>query len=136
MYNDILACILKPSQKIKIGLITEKYGVRPGAAREALSRLVSEGMVVALPQRGFSVAPISRKELTDLTEARVVIEIECLRQAIENGGIEWETGIVSAHHRLGLIEARVKAPKPRLNPDWSLAHTLFHNALVGAFENA
>ena len=31
-----------------------------GAVREALSRLTSEGLLVAEPQRGFGVAPISQ----------------------------------------------------------------------------
>lgn len=34
-----------------------------GAMRESLSRLVSEGLVIAEPQKGFRVAPISQEEL-------------------------------------------------------------------------
>ena len=133
--DAILACTLKPSQKLRIGDITAKYQVSPGAAREALSRLVSEGMVNALPQRGFSVAPISRKELADLTEARVLLECECLRIAIEKGDIEWEAEIVSAHHRLGLVGEKTMAPMPHLNEAWSQAHSLFHTALVASCDN-
>ena len=133
---DILACRLRPSQKIKINEITKLNGVSPGAAREALSRLVSEGMVEAKPQRGFTVAPISRHELNDLTETRILLETQCLRQSIENGSIEWEADIVSAHHRLSLIPERLDTVEPQLNPDWSAAHTIFHTALVSACGNA
>ncbi|WP_175545325.1 GntR family transcriptional regulator [Thalassovita taeanensis] len=133
--GEILGCQLMPSQKIKIGQITDKYDVSPGAAREALSRLVAEGMVIALPQRGFSVAPISRKELNDLTDARVLIETQCLTLAMEHGDIEWESAIVSAHYKLNLAPESIASPSPQLNPKWSQAHTQFHAALVASCNN-
>lgn len=134
--KDILACRLPPSSKIKINEVCSAYGVSLGAAREALSRLSSEGIVRMEPQKGFSVSPISRKELTDLTETRIAIEELCLVAAIENGDVEWETGIVAAYHRLSRIPERTPNRQPELNEMWSDAHAEFHRALVAACPNA
>ncbi|MHC0054656.1 GntR family transcriptional regulator [Actibacterium sp. D379-3] len=133
--SDILACRLPPSGKIKINDICTKYEVSLGAAREALSRLVADGIVRTEPQKGFSVAPISRKELTDLTEARIEIENMCLAQAIEHGDVEWESRIVAAFHKLSRIPENVVGDTIRLNETWSEAHRDFHDALVAACPN-
>ncbi|KGB83306.1 MAG: transcriptional regulator [Confluentimicrobium sp.] len=132
---DILACRIPPSAKIKINDICAKYEVSLGAAREALSRLVADGIVLMEPQKGFSVAPISRKELTDLTEARIEIEFLCLEQAIRHGDVHWEGNIVAAFHRLSRISEEDANDQQTLNPDWSVAHSDFHNALVAACPN-
>ena len=44
---------------------------RTGLFTHHLSRLTSEGLVVAEPQRGFRAAPISAEELRDITGVRV-----------------------------------------------------------------
>ena len=54
--------------------------------REALSRLWAEGLVVAEPQRGFHVSPVSLEHLTDLTLTRMEIEGLCLSRSIGRSG--------------------------------------------------
>ena len=51
------------------------------------SRLSAEGLVVAEPQRGFKVAPVSLEDLADLTKARIEIETLCITNSIEAGGV-------------------------------------------------
>lgn len=133
--KDILGCRYPPSSKIKINEVCKNYGVSLGAAREALSRLSSEGMVRIEPQRGFSVSPISRKELEDLTQCRVAIEQLCLKAAIDYGDVEWETRIVAAYHRLSRIPEREPSRPEKLNEAWSDAHSEFHSAIVSACPN-
>ena len=48
--------------------------------REAVTRLASEDLVVAAPQRGFSVRPISIAHFRDLTWVRIQIETMALRR--------------------------------------------------------
>ena len=48
-----------PRSKLPIDQVAERFGVSLGAVREALSRLTSDRLVVAEPQRGFTVAPVS-----------------------------------------------------------------------------
>jgi GntR family transcriptional regulator, carbon starvation induced regulator len=70
------------------------------AVREALSRLAVEELVTATPQKGFSVSQVSLEEIRDLTKTRIAIESLCLIDALENGGIDWESQIIAAFHTL------------------------------------
>src|ERR1700676_3667331 len=70
---DLLACRILPGSRLKIQELCDRFSVSLGAIREALSRLTSEELVVAEPQRGFSAAPISAADLKDLTMVRIEI---------------------------------------------------------------
>ena len=82
--NDIVRGAYLPEAKLRIAELAEFYGVSPGAVREALSRLVSEGLVEFNEQRGFRAAPVSEADLTDITRTRVLIECEALRAAMRS----------------------------------------------------
>ncbi|MBI0537845.1 FCD domain-containing protein [Roseomonas sp. KE2513] len=127
---DLLACRLWPGDRLKISDLCQSMGVNLGAVREALSRLSSEGLVVAEPQRGFRVAPISATELRDLTEVRIEVEARCLRRSIEVADVRWETAIVAAHHGLTRLPERDPDDPSRANDAWSAQHAAFHRALV------
>ena len=129
---EILACRYRPGARMKIHDLCQEHQVSNGAVREALSRLVSEGLVLLEPQRGFRVMGLSREELVDLTEARIQIESTCLRLAIANGSVDWESGIVASFYRLTKIPEREPTDRLRLNDKWAAAHTVFHQSLVAA----
>jgi GntR family carbon starvation induced transcriptional regulator len=133
--GDILACRLPPGRKLNISEICARLGVSLGAVREALSRLTSEGLVEAEPNKGFRVAPITQEELEDLTRTRIVIESECLTSAIANGDLKWETAIVSTLYELSRIALQDPNDPARANPDWTEAHRRFHEALVAACDS-
>ena len=72
--QELLDGLHPPRSKMHIDQIAERFGVSLSAVREALSRLTSDRLVVAEPQRGFTVAPVSAEDLIDLTEVRMDIE--------------------------------------------------------------
>lgn len=127
---DILTCRLKPGVPLKFELLKETYGASFSTLREGLTALVAEGLVSSEGQRGFRVAPVSRADLLDLTDARVLIERELLRLAIENGGDDWEVATAAALHRMSLLEQRHTTRSYILTPEWQAAHAAFHAALV------
>jgi DNA-binding GntR family transcriptional regulator len=127
---DILSCRLLPGSKLKIQELCTRYAVGLGAIREALSRLTSEGLVTSEPQRGFKAAPISPEDLTDLTKVRIEIDSLCLRKAIEDGDVAWESGLVAAFHRMSRTPERATGDPTRSSEDWAEAHAAFHTALV------
>jgi DNA-binding GntR family transcriptional regulator len=133
--SDLLACRLRPGDRLNINELCAALGVSLGAVREALSRLTSEGLVIAEPQRGFRVSPISTKALLDLTTARIEIESLCLRRAIAAGDVDWETSLVAAAHRLNRTEQRAPDDPNRLSETWSEAHRAYHEALVAGCDN-
>jgi DNA-binding GntR family transcriptional regulator len=132
---DLLACRLRPGARLKINELCGALSVSLSAVREALARLTSEGLVVAEPQRGFRVAPISAEELSDLTAVRAKIEGMCLERAIAVGDVGWESHLVAAFHRLSRTPEREPADPQRMNEAWSAAHAAFHEALVGACDS-
>src|SRR5712671_6846375 len=97
---DLLSCRFEPDERLNISELCAAMGVSLGAVREALSRLTAEGLVVAEPQRGFRVAPISAEDLKDLTAVRSEIELLCLKDSIAHGDVRWEAGLVAANHML------------------------------------
>ena len=131
--SDILLGELRPEERLRIQSLSERYSVGATAIREALSRLVPDGLVESEDQRGFCVAPVSRDELQDLTATRIAVEQLALRAAIANGNVDWESNLLSAFHRLS------RAPLP-LNAEsavqWSQVHRQFHEALIGGCGSA
>jgi DNA-binding GntR family transcriptional regulator len=132
---DLLACRLRPGQKIKINDLSAVFSVSAGVVREALSRLSAEGLVTAEAQRGFRVPPIAARDLSDLSDARVEIECLCLRRAIAAGDVEWEARILAAYHRLSRVPEREPTDPKRLGDAYAAAHAAFHAALVDACDN-
>lgn len=133
--TEVLSTRLRPGARLKIAELCARLDVSLGAVREALSRLASEGLVIAEPQRGFRVAPISAVELRDLTTVRVDVESLCLRRAIALGDTAWEARIVAAFRTMSRVPERQPSEPSRVNEAWTAAHRAFHHALVDACDS-
>ncbi|MDB5445013.1 MAG: hypothetical protein JWQ97_330 [Phenylobacterium sp.] len=133
VYAQLRACILDgrllPGQKLKINALCTELQGSLGAVREALSRLLAEGLVEAEPYKGFSVVAVSPADLVSLTEARIEVEKLCLASSLANGGPEWEGRLVALLHQLTRYD-----PTAEID-EWSRVHTAFHHALVSACDN-
>jgi DNA-binding GntR family transcriptional regulator len=129
---DVLSARLRPGAKLKINDLCARFDLSLGAIREALSRLSADGLVVAHPQRGYRVAPVSRSDLIDLTRARIEIEGLCLADAIANGDLVWEEAVLAAFHRLRHLPELNPKDRVLLDDQWSLAHAEFHSKLTSA----
>jgi DNA-binding GntR family transcriptional regulator len=134
MRMDIINCTLKPGEKLRFESLRSLYSVSFSTLREALSRLAAENLVVSEGQRGFIVAPVSIADLNDLTDARVLIERETLRRAIQRGDDRWEAEILAAFHRMDKLQKRL-GREYYLSEDWSKVHGEFHLSLVSACES-
>jgi GntR family carbon starvation induced transcriptional regulator len=130
--RDILATRLRPGAPMKLGALRDRYEIGWTPLREALSRLEAEGLVTAISNRGFAVAPVSREELEDLTRARLVVEVPLLVEAIETGGSNWESAVVTAHYRLSRCKLAVETATEGEIDEWDERHTAFHAALISA----
>lgn len=132
--RDVLACRLAPGSRINVRLLAGQVQANVGAVREALSRLAAEDLVIAEPQKGFRVAPISEADLRDLTAVRIEVEGSCLRRAIEAGDVAWESRVVAAFHSLSRMQ--LAASDGLIDDAWNAAHTDFHQALMSACPSA
>ena len=124
-----------PGIRLRIDQLGKQFDASTGAVRESLSRLTAEGLVVAEPQKGFVVAPVSRKDLSDLTEVRVELENRCLVASIQNGDLDWEGRIVSLQHQLRALGPDTSNGRPEFSAEWHVVHEAFHDALTDACPN-
>jgi DNA-binding GntR family transcriptional regulator len=124
-----------PGEKLRIDHMSKAFEASSGAVREALSRLTAEGLVRALPQKGFIVTPVSRRDLKDLTDVRVEIECRCLADSIDKADAEWEGRILSLKHQLRRLEAAVAKPTTPENARWHQLHKQFHSELTAGCAN-
>lgn len=127
--EDILTGRLAPREKLLIAHLKDRYQVGAGTLREALSRLISDAMVIAEGQRGFTVAPITIEELSDITSLRVNIETEALRTSINNGDQAWRDTLRETFETLSTFEQPLNTANAK---SWEIANGKFHQALLSA----
>lgn len=130
--EDILSGRLAPGEKLLIEHLKDRYEVGAGTLREALSRLVSEAMVSAEGQRGFTVAPITLEDLMDITNVRVQVETEALRTSIRHGDEQWRRQLRVAYESLSVLEQPLL---PENVQRWETANARFHDALLAACDS-
>lgn len=135
IYRQLRAGILStqflPGQKLNVSQLAKDYSVSLASIREGLSRLVADGLVEAIDNRGFFVTPVSEQDLSDLTRTRIDIESLALRRSIQHGDSEWAQSIVSAFEQME-SHPRREPSGSALNEAWIRAHEHFHRALVSA----
>src|SRR6185369_6643691 len=105
--TDILFGKLIPNEKLKLDRLRRDYGVSVGTLRELLSRLSTEGLVVAEGQRGFQVAAVSADNLREIAALRLLLESHALTLSFAAGDMDWEGRVVAAYHKLSAIEKRL-----------------------------
>lgn len=82
--NLILRTEILPGQKLHHQELSEHLGVSRTPVREALSRLVQEGYVSLLPNRGFICKEIGLQEADELYDLREALEAFAMEKAIAN----------------------------------------------------
>lgn len=133
--DAIIRSEYRPGQKLRIDSLGKTLDASIGAVREALSRLTAEGLVIAEPQKGFVVAPISRRDLIDLTEVRIDVECRCLTETIANGTLDWEADLLSVQHKLRALGGKYEPAGTEAARQWHLVHAAFHDQLTNACGN-
>ena len=130
--RDIIFGELAPGAKLKLEGLRQRYEASMSTLRETLSRLASDGFVEAIDQRGFFVTPVSRDDLIEIANLRVLLECHALRLSIENGDTDWEGNLVSAHHKLHVMEQKLLTGDDSHKEDWKRYDWEFHLALIAA----
>lgn len=77
----ILTGAFEPGEKLSEPSIAATYGVSRGPVREALRRLVSEGLVVQEPRKGVQVPSFDLEMFQNLSELRQALETASARLA-------------------------------------------------------
>ncbi len=127
--QDIVHGRLAPGERLRVEHLKDRYAVGAGTLREALALLVSDALVTVEGQRGYRVSEISLGDLKDLTNTRVMLETEALRQSIRLGDGAWERELTQAFEVLTRAEQHPGGLEPL---EWEAANKRFHEALISA----
>ncbi|GGV69145.1 GntR family transcriptional regulator [Streptomyces longisporoflavus] len=134
VYTHLREAIMRgdhaPGDPLKPQDLAKEQGVSLAVVREALVRVVGEGLADRLPNRGFAVPAYSDRRWQEIAEARRTIEPVMLRMAIERGDVDWEARVRAAHHRLARTPAYQPQEGEHYTSAWAEAHRLFHRTLL------
>jgi DNA-binding GntR family transcriptional regulator len=133
--TELLDGTMAPGSKLAIEALAERYATSPTPLREALNRLVSDGLVERREQRGFVVPAIGIDDLLEITRTRCWLEEIALRQSIAARDTRWEEELVLAHHRLARTPRSLSEHRFEDNPQWEPLHRAFHRALISGCDS-
>ena len=129
--SDIIFGRLEPGARLRLDRLAHAYGASISTLREILSRLSSEGFVLAEGQKGFRVMPVSPSGFEDVAAMRLLLETYAIPLSFAAGDLEWESRVVAAHHKLAVMERRMLAGEADAEL-WKRYDREFHQALIGA----
>ena len=79
--HDIICCAIAPGAEISEAQLCAHYKLGKAPVRMALTRLAHEGLVRAVPRRGYLVMPVTLKDIQDVFELRLMLEPAAARMA-------------------------------------------------------
>jgi len=119
-----------PGEALKPQDLAKEQGVSLAVVREALVRLVGDGLADRLPNRGFAVPAFSDRRRQEVAEARRTVEPLVLRLSVERGDLDWEARVRATHHRLARTPAFADGEGRYYSDEWAEAHRIFHRTLL------
>ncbi|WP_342363152.1 GntR family transcriptional regulator [Terrarubrum flagellatum] len=119
---------LEPGAKINLHRARETFSISLSPLREALARLIPDGLVTFEDNRGYRVAAVSVSNLREITLLREEFETLALRQAIALAPPEWERDVMRALHQLNRAERN--PADPATLERWEALHSEFHLTLL------
>jgi DNA-binding GntR family transcriptional regulator len=122
--RDILTTRLAPGESLSEAATAQRLGLGKAPVRGALARLAEEGLVQALPRRGWVVSLVTIRDIHEVFDLRLLLEPEAARRAA--GRVDAE-----ALHRLDAVCAEGYRPEePDSAADFLAANRAFHVAVA------
>jgi DNA-binding GntR family transcriptional regulator len=79
--HDIIGCVIAPGTEISEARLCAHYKLGKAPVRMALNHLAHDGLVRAIPRRGYMVTPVTLKDIHDVFELRLMLEPAAARMA-------------------------------------------------------
>lgn len=131
VYEELRARVLTrrhaPGEKLSLHVLAAELGVSRSPVHQALTRLVSEGLLTVRARRGYYVTPVTAQALADGYEVRLALELHAAEQAV--GRVE-ERDLATFR---GLCEATEAAIS---HGEWDTANAAFHELQIDLAGNA
>ncbi|MFD6167001.1 GntR family transcriptional regulator [Oerskovia sp. NPDC060287] len=129
--TEILNGRVGPRERLTEPKLSKRFEVSRTPVREALSRLLSDGLVERT-DFGYAVVLPSLQDLRDLYELRVTLELRGVSRIIENADLAYDLPAVRAELDRW-YEIREDVPPP--DPGFVMLDEQFHTALSRAAGN-
>lgn len=72
--SDLSTNVLKPGEKIIFQDLVKRYEISETPIKQALNRMVVEGLVESIPRRGMRIKPISIQDYNEIMDIRYMLE--------------------------------------------------------------
>ncbi len=127
--HDIIGCTFVPGAEISEAQLCAQYKLGKAPVRMALSRLAHDGLVRAIPRRGYMVTPVTLQDIQDVFALRLLLEPHAARLAAGHVDIK----------RLRVLDeicrAGYQAAEPKSITRFLEANKDFHVAIAQAAGN-
>lgn len=121
---------LRPDSRVNEVELAHRFSVSRTPVREALNRLVIEGLITLVPNKGFYCRSLTKEEIFNLFEVRAGLEHVAAKSAIKRASDE----------ALGLIarswEEVAANTDLRQSQDLAILDEAFHEQIAAASSNA
>ena len=127
--NAILKGDLKPGERLMEMKLAGKLGVSRTPIREAIRMLELEGLVTMIPRRGAEVSRISKQDIRDVLEVRLVLDSLATKLACKR---------ITADQKEELVRAAEEFASATKSGDVTLiaqADVRFHDVILAASHN-
>jgi DNA-binding GntR family transcriptional regulator len=128
--SDIIDGVLQPGTQLNEVELAASFGVSRGPVREAVQRLIQEGLLRSEPHRGVFVPTLAAADIDDIYLAREALETAALRRVAGTSRAE------SSYKALDRIVRAMESAER--SDDWRTVVRRdldFHTALVAAAES-
>ena len=124
---------MKPGVLYSAPALAEMLGVSATPVREAMLDLVKEDLVVAVRNKGFRVTEVSDRELDELVEARILLEVPTMGAVAERYEPSMEPEIIRLR---GLAQDLEAAAETNEISTYLQLDTEFHTSFLGLHGNS
>ena len=114
---DLLEGRIAPGAELRQEELARRFGVSRMPVRDALSILAADGLVQLRPNRGAQVVVLSRNEIGEAYDLRILLEMDCLRHA------------AASYQPIEIDHARRICDLAAGRPDQAEADRRFHHTL-------
>ncbi|MBL6076777.1 GntR family transcriptional regulator [Belnapia sp. T18] len=131
---DILAARLAPGEILSEAATAARLGLGKAPVRAALARLAEEGLVQAVPRRGWVVSLVTIRDIHEVFDLRLLLEPEAARRAALNPLARADAAALAQLDALCAAGYRPEATETALG--FLEANRAFHVAVAGLSGNA
>ena len=131
VYRTLRARVLTrmhaPGEKLSLHVLADELGVSRSPVHQALTRLVSEGLLTVQARRGYFVTPVTSRAVAEGYDVRLALELHAAEKAV--GWVE-DLDLQTLRSLLDGTAAAIS------HEQWDSANAAFHEYQIDLARNA